>query len=373
MRQSASCPPPWLLLLLPLSATTIKHENALRRSQIAAAAEHIAAGTATKVPLLVVIFTQRRNEERRRWQRRTWLHQAWVRGELGSTGASAPRVSWRYVYMQARSHESRSVELDQLEGDTVTLSAVRESYENLVYKTLEAVRWALRHVAFGVMLKTDDDTMVHVGRVDAWLHSGLSTRRRSSLYAGRVFNDSQIIYENYTKASLLHPEWYPDDFLKWAIPHESYAGGLYYPPYCSGGGYLLGSTAARSILGAYDARTRASRPIVRVEDAFVGILAEESAVASTDLTSYVQDPPARQLQDAALFSGRMLVHRVAEPDKAFAWIAYPVRMDFYDKPGAVHRARTMRPGPGKRGDSPQQASTVSRTKSTSRQRRAHLS
>ena len=82
-----------------------------------------------------------------------------------------PSVGWRYVYMMARSAagSSQPAELDRVIGDSVTLSAVQESYANLVYKTLEAVRWSLNHVAFGALLKTDDDSIVHVGRVSAWL------------------------------------------------------------------------------------------------------------------------------------------------------------------------------------------------------------
>ena len=46
------------------------------------------------------------------------------------------------------------------------------------------------------------------------------------------------------------------------------------------------------------ARQRAGRPVVQVEDAFVGILAEESGVHATDITDYVQDPPVRPAADA---------------------------------------------------------------------------
>ena len=116
------------------------------------------------VPLLVIIFTQASNTARRSWQRRTWLKQRWTRGEVAkTTEGSTPsdRVAWRYVYMQARDSDAAGgEEFDVIRGDTVTLSSVRESYANLVFKTLEALRWALRHVAFGTMLKTDDDSIV---------------------------------------------------------------------------------------------------------------------------------------------------------------------------------------------------------------------
>jgi hypothetical protein len=341
-----------LLLLVCLQSVSSKFPHALRRTQTV---DRVDEHAPVSVPLLVLIFTQQANIERRRWQRRTWLSQQWTRGEVvapagapstatpsAAAAAAPPPVAWRYVYVQAvGERRPPDDKLDVVRGDVVVLSAVREGYANLVYKTLEALRWALRHVAFGALLKTDDDTIVHVGRVASWLHHRVPTAARVALYAGRVFNDSQIIRANYTKAHLLHPEWYPDDFVKWAVPYASYAGGahggLYFPPYCSGGGYLLGPAAAARIVAAHDARAAAGRPIVRVEDAFVGILAEESGVRPTDITDYVQDPPAGRKQDAALFGGRMLVHRVVNPERAFEWITFPVVMD-YERPAGAWRA-----------------------------------
>ena len=326
--------------------------NALRRSQTSDTP--LTPGAPIRIPLLVIIFTQKENEQRRAWQRKTWLGQQWVRGELERPmdRSERPSVGWRYVYMMARSAagSSQPAELDRVIGDSVTLSAVQESYANLVYKTLEAVRWSLNHVAFGALLKTDDDSIVHVGRVSAWLHHvkqrgwggtnmAMSKPGKGSiaaLYAGRVFNDSQIIRANYTRRELMHPEWYPDDFVKWAIPYESYNCRVphslqtpcYYPPYCSGGGYILGSGAARRILRAYDARVRARRPVVRVEDAYVGILATEGGVRPIDASELFQDPPAGRPQDAAVFGGQLLVHRVQEPQRAFKWLTFPVKTAF---------------------------------------------
>ena len=348
-----------LLLAAVNSSTAVKsYPNALRRAQTS---DRVPPGAPVRVPLLVIIFTHAGGAERRRWQRQTWLQQQWVRGEVAPPAAArdgaranvlAPPVRWRYVYVQARQDADGDGPFDEVRNDVVTLSAVRESYANLVYKTLEALRWALRHVAFGALLKTDDDSIVHVGRAAAWLHYRVrQPEAQAELYAGRVFNDSQILRANFTKANLLHPEWFPDDFVKWAVPYESYAGRTpYYPPYCSGGGYLLGPRAAARVVAAYDARVAVARPVVRVEDAFVGILAEESALRATDITDYIQDPPAGRAHEPSLFGGRMLVHRVAGPGtvKAFEWLIFPVRVNFYPR-GAQPRPAARGGGGGGSG------------------------
>ena len=51
------------------------------------------------------------------------------------------------------------------------------------------------------------------------------------------------------KEDLLHPEWYPADFVKWSVPFDALPTAElhhshFFPPYCSGGGYLLGPAAA---------------------------------------------------------------------------------------------------------------------------------
>ncbi|KAL3907534.1 MAG: hypothetical protein SGPRY_010135, partial [Prymnesium sp.] len=111
-----------------------------------------------RVPLLVLILTEERNIKRRAEQRATWLSFSWHRGYLDRS-----LVPWRYLYVFARqkSGAAHASMLDEVVGDSVTLGNVTEGYKNLVFKTMEAIRWAIRHVDFDVILKTDDDSMVH--------------------------------------------------------------------------------------------------------------------------------------------------------------------------------------------------------------------
>jgi len=308
-------------------------------------------GSAVRVPLLVIIFTQRSNEKRRSEQRATWLQHSWSRGEVRQqsqpAAASSSLAAWRYVYVMARDGREQPAELDVVVHDSVTLASVREGYANLVYKTLEAVRWALNQVAFGALLKTDDDSIVHVGRATAWLR-GRGPRALAAVYAGRRFNDSQVIRHNFTKRNLLHPEWYPPDFTKWAVPFEALAttslvDGLYYPPYCSGGGYMLGASAARKVVSAHDARMANQQPVVRVEDAYVGLLAAEAGVRATDISEMVQDPPLGVVHTPSVYAGQLIVHRVTDFVKAFEWITYPVHK------GGRSQVAAKRGGRGGRG------------------------
>lgn len=153
-----------LSALAASGAATKQHHyaNALRKSQTKAGGADVSPGSAVRVPLLVLIFTQRSNVERRREQRATWLGYRWQRGEIrpppGAPAAAPERgfVAWRYVYVLARDGQEQADAMDRVVGDTVTLAAVRESYANLVYKTLEALRWAIAHVPFGCVLRSPE-------------------------------------------------------------------------------------------------------------------------------------------------------------------------------------------------------------------------
>ena len=113
-----------------------------------------------------------------------------------------------------------------------------------------------------------------------------------------------------------HPEWYPPDFLKWAVPPELFAGAVF-PPHCSGGGYLLGRHAAARILEAHG---RGALPPFRLEDAYLGVLAQAGRLAPTNLEERMQDLPRQGNQTRAMFDGQILVHRVARPELAFGWL-----------------------------------------------------
>jgi len=187
---------------------------------------HVGRDT-SHVGLLALIFTERRNVARRAAVRQTWLSHAW----------SLPsNFTWRYAFVEARAPRTGASKQSALRGDTLVLASVEESYLNLVHKTVAALRWSLVHVPFDTLLKTDDDSIVHVGRAAAWL-AALPSRQR--VYAGRVVRDSQVVRSNFTRADLVHPDWFPADFLKWAVGVEQMPDAVY-PPYCAGAGYFVG-------------------------------------------------------------------------------------------------------------------------------------
>ena len=283
---------------------------------LASDTHHVGRDT-SHVGLLALVFTERRNVARRAAVRQTWLSHAW----------SLPsNFTWRYAFVEARAPRTGASKQSALRGDTLVLASVEESYLNLVHKTVAALRWSLAHVPFDTLLKTDDDSIVHVGRVWSWL-AAQPTRR--ALYAGRLVRDSQVVRAHFSRADLREPQWYPADFLAWAVPRRAYAAASY-PPYASGGGYVLGAEAAAALLAQHDARLRAGRGAIPVEDAYVGVLASEAGVAPAEMPGVIDllphlggDGGAQKWDEATgrrYLADKLVAHRVVKPRRALRWL-----------------------------------------------------
>lgn len=269
------------------------------------------------IPLLILIFTRRSNFARREEQRRGWLSFSWHRGPT-----EIERVPWRYLYVYAAS--SAVEKYDQIIGDGVTLSRVQEKYSRLVYKTMEAMQWALANVEFEFLLKTDDDSIVHVGRVWHWVNTRFSPEEKRLLYAGRTITSSQVIRPNFTRQDLKHAEWYPDGFKRWAVEYSKYRPS-FFPTYCSGGGYIVGRDAVHMLVESF--RKMSSSRVFRLEDAFLGVLAQREGIIAREMpgvTDLLLDKKHPQIWNneswPRIFSGKLLVHRVAHPLLALRWI-----------------------------------------------------
>ncbi|XP_068781970.1 beta-1,3-galactosyltransferase 5-like isoform X2 [Struthio camelus] len=127
----------------------------------------------------------------------------------------------------------------------------------LHWQVMHGLKWASEQCRPCYILKTDDDCFVNTDRLPTFL-AELNTAR-TGLYVGSLFSQEkrQVIREPSSKWYVSRQDYRPDK----------------YPPYASGIGYVLSLDAAEKILEA----ARRVRPIP-VEDAYVGILAEEAGV-----------------------------------------------------------------------------------------------
>ena len=275
------------------------------------------AGSHTpRIPLLALVFTRPAN-----FARRAEVRKAWLRGPWFATNRGEQYVPWRYAFVVAvrRSNATlprSNISATYLMGDIMIMRSTNYDsceYRELMHKTLDAIQWALTNVQFEVLLKCDDDTVVHVSRLWGWLLR-FGRHKWPRLYAGRLEEGGVVIRtDGSTRRGDGHI--FTDlEMSKWAVPYSMFNESKY-PSYAKGGGYLLGSTAAAAILNAANQWAR-SAPRLEIEDAFVGILAKRSRITPVDIPLFIDQPV--HLNHAPLRSS-ILIHPKARWRDADLW------------------------------------------------------
>ncbi|KAM3910814.1 beta-1,3-galactosyltransferase 4 [Leptodactylus fuscus] len=196
--------------------------------------------------LLILVTSAPSHRDRRDAIRQTW-------GSLTSATASASLTL--FVLAVPKSPEERAALMHEAVTHRDIIQAnFTDSYRNLSLKTITGLTWALDKCRGArYLLKTDDDVFVNTLFLTQFLRgeSGLQ-------YMGRL-------------------HWYVTPFRdpdnRHYISRELYSGS-YFPPYCSGTGYVLSHEAAGLILEQVG-----SGPWPEVEDVYVGILAQAAGIA----------------------------------------------------------------------------------------------
>ncbi|XP_063289359.1 beta-1,3-galactosyltransferase 4 [Pelobates fuscus] len=137
-------------------------------------------------------------------------------------------------------------------GDIIQ-AAFADTYRNLTLKTLVGLTWAVetcKNAKF--LLKTDDDVFVNTPSLSDFLRV-----KKGPLYLGRVHWHVSPTRETYNRHY---------------TSKDEYAGD-YFPPYCSGTGYILSQEAAVLIL-----QEQGRVPLLSLEDVYVGILASYAGI-----------------------------------------------------------------------------------------------
>ena len=133
-----------------------------------------------------------------------------------------PKLNVRTIFVVGRSRLKSVDEIifkESKEYNDILLSEFFDSYRKLSHKTLLALKWASKYCLPKYMLKTDDDCYVNIPNVLDYL----SKISFGNLYTGRI---QWFMPANQNKSS------------KFYTSEREYSK-LIYPPYASGGGYLL--------------------------------------------------------------------------------------------------------------------------------------
>ena len=198
--------------------------------------------------LLMIVSSAPGNFQRRNLIRKTWAFER------------AFRPRWTTVFLVGQTRDE-AVSVILLKEDEAHKDLVRASYYdhywNQTRKIQMGFEWAVTYCNFSFLLKLDDDVFVHIPRVLSFLSAPNTPKKK--LYAGNHYTNNV-----------------PFRGGKWKVTYEEY-NQTRYPDFCPGFGYILSHDVVSKLV-----ETFSSFPFFRLDDVYVGMLADRNGISVTN-------------------------------------------------------------------------------------------
>ena len=182
---------------------------------------------------------------------------------------------------------------DILQGDFI------DSFRNLTLKDIMFLNWQQVYcpqVQF--IFKGDDDVFVNVFNVLKYIE-GQSLENQMGLFTGSVLYPSPRITDPRSKYYVSSNLW----------------SEKYYPPYVSGGGFIMSSFIANQIFEVMKVL-----PIIPIDDAFVGICLEKMGVKPINHKGFKSWGLRRGSKDVCVFRDIMTLHKMDPDEMGRSWL-----------------------------------------------------
>ena len=137
---------------------------------------------------------------------------------------------------------------DVVQGD------FKEAYRNITLKAIMGLQYISRycsHVPYAI--KSDDDVLADIFTL---IHM-VKEQRQPRFVMGYHWTTMPVLRTNDTRPTA----------RKWGVSHDVFPGKVYYPPYCSGLGYVLSTQIIIEMNRLYN-----STPYFWIDDVYVGLL-----------------------------------------------------------------------------------------------------
>ncbi|XP_033123811.1 beta-1,3-galactosyltransferase 1-like [Anneissia japonica] len=207
--------------------------------------------------LVALISTSPWNHQRRNAIRRTW-------------GASRKidNVNIRVLFVTGVTQKDNQLYNtilvnEMYEFNDIIQANFIESFHNLTLKVSLGLKWMTLYCSHAQYLyKGDDDMFVNFERIVKFLQQRLIPR---PFYLGQVMHRTRTIRRPTSK---------------YFIPVNVYSG-KYFPPFCSGGGYIISTDVIPAMY-----RAALKTPLLPIDDAFQGIVAKKTDVSPTMIDQF---------------------------------------------------------------------------------------
>ena len=225
--------------------------------------------------LLILVSSAPPNAGRRNDIRQTW----------GEDTAVKPR--WKTFFLVARTLIQRELNSFMTLEDENYRDLVRadyyENYWNQTLKVQMGFEWAVRYCKFSFLLKTDDDVFVNTKALI--LHLIKPNTPTEKLYMGNHYKSAWVIREG-----------------KWKVTEEEYSGSRY-PGFCPGFGYVLSADIVALFIDLFDVV-----PAFRLDDVYVGLLADKAGVKAIHNDGFIVGPP--EVTECILHNNTLVWHGI---------------------------------------------------------------
>lgn len=176
------------------------------------------AYNATQIFALILTTSTSNSTSLRRWQRQTWLSTF--------SKASTNTYSFRHRYLVTQNEFKHIREIGSEHEDDFIVVDAPDGYWRLTRKVIAGMQYAVHHYQFRFLLKTDDDSYIHVPVFDNLLKCAEQQHPQGHLYAGRQFINK------------------PTRSKRW----RDHSGLTHFIPFMAGAGYIISSTLVQSIV-----------------------------------------------------------------------------------------------------------------------------
>lgn len=266
-------------------------------------------GKFENVYLLIVIKSLTGSFARRKAVRSTWGNTDFI-PDIG------PGINVRRIFLLGDStpinddnpqskilskrHESLLIEEQREYGD-ILQGEFHDSFRNLTLKEIMFLNWLPRHCPrTQFIFKGDDDIFANLPNIISYIQT-LSKTQQREMFVGSVLYPSPRIDEPRSKYYVSEKLW----------PEK------YYPPYVSGGGFIMSYVMAVKIFQAMK-----ELPIIPIDDAFIGVCLRKLGLRPTNHKGFKSWGIKYLEQSNCVWNEVMTFHKLQPEELEQMWKAF---------------------------------------------------
>lgn len=271
-------------------------------------------GSKESVFLLLVVKSSTAQFARRQAIRQTWgdTHKFHLNTDqtghfnkgikLFSTDKNSKPLVIKRLFLLAKGTQEGQEELLKLEAEEygdILQGDFQDSFRNLTLKDIMFLNWQRKYCSQAqFVFKGDDDVFVNIFNIMRYIESHKNITIQRELFTGSVLWPSPRITNPKSKYYVSSNLW-PDK---------------YYPPYVSGGGFIMSTFVAAQLLEAMK-----KLAIIPIDDAFVGVCLKKLGIQPTNHKGFKSWGISRGDKDVCVFRDVMTLHKLSPEEMKRSW------------------------------------------------------